>query len=149
MENIDSSTRKKNILFRMDSSLYFANSKYPYKSAKVLSHGYRNRGRMKIANIELCPFRYYPLNNILVFYSTMYIQVEIENKTKKDLNNVQFSFDIVDINDLTNAAKELTTLTESLEETELIIVVTSEELEPYFENYAAWKRRKGYNVKII
>lgn len=151
-------------------SIYASDSYYPEQQANVAHTGYFDYVN-RIASITVCPFKYEPKKNLLLFYSSFDLYVTFKPQTQSRSRQTQIrrqrseeqqnEYDrilntLVDnpqalkqntVEPVIPAAKAATTLPKELSYE--YVVVTSAALAPAFERFVAWKRRKGLNIGIV
>lgn len=141
------------------------NSKLPYPEDQITSQKIDYFDELyPIITLNIIPFVYYPNKNILLFYSSFDIKVNLKKKIYKitspiylgrsaenqqKYNNILYSLvdnpqDIILANIISgnkyNIKKELTYE---------YVIITTAELAPAFTEFLMWKKRKGIDIGII
>lgn len=146
-------------------SLAYSKGIYPEEIVKIVDDGYFD-GDKRILTVRVSPVSYNAINKEIKFYTLIDFTIRYEYKLTKtnsvktspvhsakalvgvDLHNrLKFVENKSDINKFTQNIK-VSTVGVSLPTYEYVIV-TSENLAPYFERLIDWKRQKGLNAGII
>ena len=153
-----------------DPAIYKTGKPFPRKRIKVVDKGHA-RGN-KIVTLAVYPFEYHPLKNELSFSASQTIQLEYEKapakklsgyrksmNKKRDLNLLQSMVDnktdvakynvweTVDENKMTQ--KDPAAFEKSVDVGYEYVIITSQELSSAFDEFMAWKRRKGIDIGVV
>ncbi len=154
-----------------DSNIYNSNGPWPKKIVEVVSDGYYD-GNNHIVTLKIVPFQYYPLQNNIELITGININLSFTNNNKRidlpkwrsvktqeiidnalkaivenksDIPLYQIKPKVSNIygNDTQHLKKPT-----PVEFHEYVIITTSA-LKPYFNDFVAWKKRKGIDIGVV
>ncbi len=154
-----------------DSTIYNSPGPWPNKIVEVVSDGYFD-GNNHIVTLKIIPFQYYPLGNQVELITDININLSFINnnkridlpkwrsiKTQKMIDNAlkaivenksdiplyQIKPKVISIyeNDFQQLKKP-----KPVEFHEYVIITTTA-LKPYFNDFVAWKKRKGIDIGVV
>lgn len=146
-----------------DPQIYQSPEPWPNEIVKAIHQGYFD-GSNHIVTLAVCPFQYYPPMDRLDFFTTIdftlhlratsvsiiHVNIRLEkNQLIYDhiLNHlVDNPQDISQYQSRPSLKKLNNLLNESLPPFYEYVIITSNELQPYFDTFVEWKKRKGLNI---
>jgi hypothetical protein len=158
-----------------DKNKYNSENPYPPSRVEIVEQGLFRGNR--IVTIAVYPFQYYPIKNELeatssVDFTLMYDsngesivknQVKIDESSltgkvlrslvenKEDIKTYGIQYqkeDLTQSNSVTQSLKSTLT-TSGIAISAKYVIITSEALAPYFNDFMNWKRRKGVDVELV
>ena len=147
-----------------DKKVYNSDKPYPATLAETVESGYFRGAH--ILTVAVYPCKYYPQSNKLYFYGTidftLTYKVKQSNKnsvaakdkeTRKILKTLIDNPDEIDKFLLANKKVETKITNKSATKGIQVdcdyVIVTNEELAPAFNEFMAWKRRKGVKIQLV
>lgn len=144
-----------------DSAVYNSTSAWPSEMVKIVDNGFFD-GNNRILTLTITPFQYYPLLSRLDFYTSVSITVTLKQSTGNPVDSVKYrtpNMQKIYTNLLKNmvdnpqdvpaySPPNTTTKAMTLPSYEYVII-TDHSLASGFEDFVAWKRRKGINIGIV
>ncbi len=152
-----------------DPTVYESDKPYPSEIVKIVHDGYFD-GSNHIVTVAVYPIQYQPASGVLIFFSyvdfeirmkgssTRAIRVESRNAKNQEIYNSILKTTIDNPHDLLmyqitptlieTTPGEKVKLRDNVPTYEYIII-TSDSLKPYFDDFVSWKIRKGLDVGVV
>jgi hypothetical protein len=151
---------------RPDKAIYESDDCYPKNAATVVSQGYLD-GDKHIVTIAVCPIQYYPKSGRLAINTSIELQLKLGSAKMKAIHSAQ-SFvngdglydkilkNLVDNPEMIGSyssgsnqnTASLSKAVTSIPAYQYVIITTSA-LQPYFDKFIAWKKRKGIDIGVV
>jgi hypothetical protein len=152
-----------------DPAVYESDKSYPSEIVKIIHDGYFD-GSNHIVTVAIYPLQYQPASGILTFSSSIYFEIRmksgktralrVKNRSVKnqEIYNSILKSTVDNPRDLL-MYQTTPTLIESIpiNKTKLrgsvpfyeYVIITSNSLKSYFDDFISWKIRKGLNVGVV
>lgn len=154
-----------------DSTIYNSPGPWPNKIVEVVSDGYFD-GNNHIVTLKIIPFQYYPLENKVELITGININLSFTNnnkvidlpkwrsvKTQKMIDNalkaiVENKSDIPLYQIKPKVSSVYGNDSQQLKKPTPVefheyVIITTTALKPYFNDFVAWKKRKGIDIGVV
>ena len=167
---------KKPAFVKPNIATYQSNVCYPKNPATIIHEGYFD-GDKHIVTVEVCPVSYYPASGKIVLNTSMNLTFQYKAAQMKVIHNsvrspeAQLMYNQI-LNNLVDNPEMISSyapksnnsvqgLSKSSNNTTLsnststglpayqYVIITTSALQPYFNNFIAWKKKKGINIGVV